>query len=390
MYDQTALDDLEIDYGTAILSDLTGEHLTRNQQPVRLFDQTRHTAERYYRTDDQGKPYVQDHQNSKRWYPITAYCEVHQVDYATALSDLSQQYGIQKTPGNWKPRPRPVRQLSTPQRHGDHLPADFYERCRTRFHRNGLYEYLRFTFGQAEAAAAFARYRLGTSRRWQYYGYLATCLPQFDVSGNLRQVKIIPFDAMSGRRVKKHQQAQQWNPQSGAYEPTRSDVDKTYFAGKQIAKDAGMTDVYLSQCFFGEHVLAERPDAAVALVEGESTAIACSIEWPNIIWLATGGKNGARWTDPETFGILRGRDVVLWPDNDAYADWSEKATPLGRLVKSLKVTAYVKKHVPTGMDKADLRDLLTFPHYTPADGSPVIYGEPLPIELSDHNPPDWE
>ena len=32
-------DELEREHGTAILSNLCGQHLTRNQQPVRLFDE---------------------------------------------------------------------------------------------------------------------------------------------------------------------------------------------------------------------------------------------------------------------------------------------------------------------------------------------------------------
>lgn len=390
MYDNTTLNDLELDHGTAILSDLTGQHLTRNQQPVRLFDQTRHTAECYYRADDQGKPYVQDHQNNKRYYPITAYCLIHDVDYATALSDLGRQYGIEKPPGNWRPCPRLAPEPNNPPRQPNHLPIDVYERCRTHFHRNGLYEYLRFTFGQVEADAAFNWYRLGTSRRWQYYGYLATCLPQFDTAGNLRQVKITPFDAMSGRRVKKHQQARQWNPQRRAYEPTKPDVDKTYFAGKQIAKDAGMIDVHLQQCFFGEHLLSQFLDQSVAVVEGESTAIVCSLLWPQYIWLATGGSVGGSWYSPERFSVLRGRNVTLWPDTGKFTDWSQKAESLRAMVHSLRVSDYLEKNTSADMGNVDLRDLLTRPCYFSNDESQPTYGEPLPVKSCDYYPPEWD
>ena len=380
------LDDLEIEHGTAILSDLTGQHLTRNQQPVRLFDQTRHSSEFYYRADAQGKPYIQDHQNSKRWYPVTAYAEVYGVDFVTAQSDICQRYYDEADTTNQRTR-RPQRPIVPPPP-VDYLPADQYEPCRTQFGRNGLYAYLSFTYGHESADAVFARYRLGTSRRWKYYGYLATCFPQFDVSGNLRQVKVMPFDGMNGRRVKKHQQAWQFNLQRQVYEPTESDSDKTYFAGKRIAKGAGRPDVNLQQCFFGEHLLTELPNLPVAIVEGESTALACSILYGQYVWLATGGKNGARWTDPETFGVLHGRDVTLWPDNDAYANWLEKSEPLRPLVKSLRVTEYVGKNAPVGMQKADLRDLITRPNWIRA--GQMIYGEPLTVELSDHYPPEWD
>lgn len=386
------LDDLEIEHGTAILSDLTGQHLTRNQQPVRLFDQTRHTAEHYYRADEQGKPYIQDFQNGKRWYPVTAYAEVYGVDFATAQSDLCQRYYDEVETGTTNQQTRQLQRPVTPPPPVDYLPVDQYEPCRTLFGRNGLYAYINFNYGSEPTDAVFARYRLGTSRRWKYYGYLATCFPQFDVSGNLRQVKIMPFDGMNGRRVKKHQQAQQFNLQRKAYELTVPDSDKIYFVGKRIAKEAGRLDVNLQQCFFGEHLLCEFPNLPVAIVEGESTALACSILWPKYVWLATGGKNGARWTDPKTFGVLHGRDVTLWPDNDAYASWLEKSEPLHSLVKSLRVTPYVKEYVsknaPVEMQKADLRDLVTRPRWI-RDGQ-MIYGELLTVELSDHYPPEWD
>lgn len=386
----TTIDDLETEYGTAILSELCGQPLTRNQQPVRLSDQTQHSAEFFYRADEQGKPYIQNFQTGTRKYPVTAYAEFCGVDFATAKTDLIRQYYGDAMPDSIRSRPRRIEQPVSLPVQVDYVPTDYYERCRSHFERNGLYEYLRFTYGLEKANEVFARYRLGTSRKWQHFGYLATCLPQFDIAGNLRQVKVMPFDAMNGRRVKKHQAAEQWNPKTSQYGPTAPDSDKTYFAGKQLLKDAGITDVYLKQCFFGEHLLSDYPGLSVAVVEGESTAIVCSIIWPQFIWLATGGSNGAGWTKPETFRVLRGRNVTLWPDTGKFADWSQKAELLRPLVLSLNVSDYVEKNAPISMGNVDLRDLLTRPCYFPSDGSPPIYGEVLPVDLCDFYPPEWD
>lgn len=46
----------------------------------------------------------------------------------------------------------------------------------------------------------------------------------------------------------------------------------------------------LSQCLFGEHLLAKYPDKPVALVESEKTAVVCACTNPDCVWLATGGK----------------------------------------------------------------------------------------------------
>lgn len=371
------IDELEIEYGTAILSALTGQHLTRNQQPVRLFDETRKSAEFYYRSDKQGKPYIQDHQNGKRYYPVTAYAEVYQIDFNEAKESLIQQYygEIKSDYAPRRPRPAP-RPMVPPPPPIDYIPLEYYQQSQTGFEHNGLYEYLRFTYGLESAQQVFTRYRLGTSKRWQYLGYLATCLPQFDQAGNLRQIKVMAFDAMNGRRVKSHQSAQQWDDQTKQYKPTEPGADKSKIVGRYLPCYTKDNRPNLQQCFFGEHLLRE-PDRYVALVEGETTAMECSIQWPQFIWLATGGSNGAGWTKPDVFSMLRGRDVTLWPDTGKLKEWSEKAAPLRPMVRSLSVTDYVDKEAPPGMGNVDLRDLLTRPRYLPPNEQIPIYGEVL-------------
>lgn len=378
-------DKLESEYGTDILSEIIQQSLVRNRQPVRLFDTTKHSAEAYFRDDGRGKPYIQDFQQNKRYYPVTAYCLKHKVDYKTALSDLSRRYhGVDLTVvHSAQLPPRPYVTQSTTQSEPpsfpkvDYLPLELYQRFQTRFEKNGLHEYLRYRFGQIGADEVFTRYRLGTSDHWAYLGYLATCLPQFDVAGNLRQVKVMPFDAMNGRRIKKDQLAEIWNNKSQQYEKTRLGSDKTCFIGKQIARRVGTKGVNLQQCFFGEHLLLEHPDKKVALVEGESTAILCSLVYPQYLWLATGGSSGAGWMKPEVFGVLKGRDVTLWPDSGKLEDWRLKAKSLEPLVKSLQVSDYVENRVPPSTSNVDLRDLINRPYYQPSDGGPRINGELL-------------
>ena len=123
----------------------------------------------------------------------------------------------------------------------DYIPLEYYQQSQTRFERNGLYEYLRFTYGLESAQQVFTRYRLGTSKHWQHLDYLATCLPQFDVAGNLRQVKIMSFDAMNGRRIKDHQPAEVWNPGRHRYEPTATRFSQNVICRK-AANQSGWSD----------------------------------------------------------------------------------------------------------------------------------------------------
>ncbi|GAB3809510.1 hypothetical protein GCM10028819_51470 [Spirosoma humi] len=385
MFSPSLADQLETDFGTAILSQLARQSLTRNQQLVRLFDQTRNSAERYYISNKRGKPVIYNHQTNECWYPITAYAKAYNVDFMTALFDLYHLYygidlngkrniGITSPSNVYRPREQSI---MMPLPKVGYLPIDLYERSQILFERNGLYEYLGYTFSFSVANKAFSRYRLGTSNYWQYLGYLSTCLPQFDIDGNLRQVKIIPFDAMNGRRVKIDQEAEHWDQTEQRFKSTKSGESKIFFAGKRIAKQAGITDIHLKQCLFGEHLLNKYPNKKVALVEGESTAIVCSLIWHEYVWLATGGSSGAGWTKPETFSVLKGKDVVLWPDTGKLTDWQKKAEFLRPLVQSLYVTDYVQQNALTGENNVDLRDILMRPRYRPADGSGMTFGEVL-------------
>lgn len=61
--------------------------------------------------------------------------------------------------------------------------------------------------------------------------------------------------------------------------------------------------------------LAERPDAPVVVCEGEKSADAASPIFPNsVVTTSPGGANAA---DKADWPVLRGRTVLIWPDNDA-------------------------------------------------------------------------
>ncbi len=78
----------------------------------------------------------------------------------------------------------------------------------------------------------------------------------------------------------------------------------------------------LTQCLFGEHLLPQYPDKPAALVESEKTAVIASIFCPDFIWLATGGK--AQMND--RIEVLRGRNIVAFPDIDGIDAWRRKAS----------------------------------------------------------------
>lgn len=83
----------------------------------------------------------------------------------------------------------------------------------------------------------------------------------------------------------------------------------------------------LEQCFFGEHLLPTRPDAPVAIVESEKTALLLSQYSRKYVWLACGGAGMLQSDDRNK--ALQGRSVTLFPDNGQYFRWAKIARQNG-------------------------------------------------------------
>ncbi len=90
-----------------------------------------------------------------------------------------------------------------------------------------------------------------------------------------------------------------------------------------------LNDFNLQQCLFGEHLLSERPNDPVALVESEKSAIIASWYLPQYVWLATGGKHGC--FNETALRCLCGRQVTLFPDLGATVHWRGKMELMKRL-----------------------------------------------------------
>ncbi len=84
-------------------------------------------------------------------------------------------------------------------------------------------------------------------------------------------------------------------------------------------------DWELTQCLFGEHLLADidSQDKLIAIVESEKTAIICAVQFPQYLWLATGGKSQI---SEEKMRVLTSRSVIFFPDVDGYDEWTERVS----------------------------------------------------------------
>lgn len=211
----------------------------------------------------------------------------------------------------------------------DCIPTELMEKTLCNYEKNNFIRYLALLFNKEKALKLAQQFKLGTSRHWKNQCGLAVIFWQIDRHQNIRQAKIMAYHPETGRRLKAHDEALKFSKLQREYYLDQGKSAKVYFAGKSIlGKDAN-----LRQCFFGEHQLASRPEAVVAIVESEKTAVIMTGFFPDVIWLATGGTNGARWTDKGIYSVLKGRSVIFYPDLGAYRKWSEKTKVLGTICK---------------------------------------------------------
>lgn len=228
-----------------------------------------------------------------------------------------------------------------------YLSREAMERTLKAYEQNNFVRYLASLFGEDQALSLARRFCLGTSKRWkEEAGGYSVIFWQIDRAGNIRQGKAMAYNAQTGRRLKAE--------------------GKSFvaFIGKQIAGP----DANLAQGFFGEHQLPQFPAAPVAIVESEKTAIVMSALMPDALWLATGGKNGAKWTEKAVYRALEGRKVILYPDLGAFSEWQERGKVLATVCNVSASDILERNAAPEDRQAGfDLADYFTGPQ---APGSP--------------------
>lgn len=202
--------------------------------------------------------------------------------------------------------------------------------------KNALFCFLVAVFGKQKVLAAFQKYDVRTSMLFRKNDKYGAAFIMRAIDSLIRQVKEMAYDPNTGKRVKEGQDVFLLDYYNRCYKIDTSNF-RICSAGKNLMKDY---DFKNKLCFFGEHLLAGEVNKPIAIVESEKTAIICDICMPDYIWLATGGKNGCKWTTEEVFQVLKdaNQPITLFPDLNATEDWIAKAEKL--LAAGLDVSIY--------------------------------------------------
>lgn len=182
---------------------------------------------------------------------------------------------------NAKPQPQPQ---------VDYIPEEWVHKF---FSPNNTFiAFLLCYYSEGAIRAAMQRYALGSTKNLEVIYW------QIDQQRKVRTGKVMSYDE-TGHRI--------------------SNVNWVHSMMKR--KGLLREDFHLQQCLFGEHLLSldENKDKPIALVESEKSAVICSMEFPQYIWLATGGKSQLN----ARAEAIKGRKVVAFPDADAVEEWQE-------------------------------------------------------------------
>ena len=195
-----------------------------------------------------------------------------------------------------------------------YMDCSLMEKTLRRYENNNLFLFFSASIGRKRTERLFSLYRVGTSRHWDG----ATVFWQIDRAGRVHAGKVMLYDANTGRRVKHPFNHISW-----------------------VHSVLKMKDFNLCQCLFGEHLLNTDPQKTVAIVESEKTALISSAYLPQLIWLATGGKNTCM--NEHCLSVLKGRNVILFPDLGAENQWREKMSIFTKLGINVMTFEYLKK-----------------------------------------------
>lgn len=223
-------------------------------------------------------------------------------------------------------RSRPIFTQSPPKK-PTYIAPDIFKQSvtATMSRKNNLVDYLKSVFDANKVRMMVQSYFIGTSK---HFGGGATVFWQIDRYGKIHRGKVMQYNPTTGKRVKEPF-------------PMFTTVHKLMNLGDNLPP----------MCLFGEHLLPKNPKKPVAIVESEKTTIIASGLLSDCVFLACGGCGNLT---PAMCAPLRDRNVILFPDNGKFDEWSEKCRELRHVCKSVAVSDIMER--PDTLQRWSLAD----------------------------------
>jgi hypothetical protein len=200
-----------------------------------------------------------------------------------------------------QPAPPPQPRKTTPQQ-PFYLEQRWIEQGKQLIEQTTFYKFLIRYFPADDVRQVLSAYNVGGSAK--YRG--AVLFPYIAAGGQIIDAKIMSINEISGSR-KDATPLRSWTDRDGLH-----DLRCTFALAEMHQSDSRGR-----WCLFGEHLLQQRPDADLCIVESEKTVIVAAIAYPQYIWLAVGGKSNLT---ADRLQAAAGRNITIFPDADGYED----------------------------------------------------------------------
>jgi hypothetical protein len=226
------------------------------------------------------------------------------------------------------------------------------------YQANPLVQFLfgAFPGNRAAVIAGIRDYLVGT-----HLGF--TVFPTISRRGKLCKAKLVKFDAHTGKRLKGKGSISSLEH----FLKRNGDIPDGFETDKEV--------------FFGEHLLGRCHGRTVAIVEAEKTALVASIHGgivPNAIWLATGSKHWLKYSRLRR--IPAGTPIIVYPDADAYQDWSRLVKQAAESGLHVKVSSIIER-LGSDLEKSGGWDLADYILHYPAQTDQLKQPANVPDEL---------
>ena len=242
-------------------------------------------------------------------------------------------------------------------------PILLVEQSGKRFKKNKFIQYLKTIFTGGQVKNIIKRYLLGSSNNWPG----ATVFWQIDVNLNVRGGKIMLYNQVTGKRIKKPYPHITW-------------------VHSVLTKKKDILEFNLDQCLFGLQLLIEDKIKPIAIVESEKTACIMSELFDKYIWLACGSLSNIK---ESMFLPLKARKIVLYPDISINAistgKWSEKSKNLKKKGYNISVSTLIQENSSTHQQKQGL-DIADFFICNPEKVKILSYEDEIFNNLNKKNP----